>query len=585
MMKRRFRLISLCLALVMMVSLLAACGSDSSESGSSAGDSGSSQSGGDGGGVTPLSGDNLPVNESGDPDPYGRYSEPITIRIGQLISATDTFPEGDSIEDNQYLRYVKEAMNIDVEIVWQAGSQSDFDQKINLAIASNDLPDAVRAKDTQYRSMVKFQQVADMSAVYEQFASDTFKQVVAMTDGKGMEAVTVDGQMLALPGIPVETDGYGLMYIRQDWLDTLGLPVPTTVDDLAATAQAFIDNNMGGNNTIGILGPQNGGNLYETFLQSTNGLYTFGPIFSAFRSYPAFWLKDGEGNAVYGSLTSETRAALEKLAEMYAAGLIDPEMGIRKDSGEVMKSGQAGIFFGPWWMGYGGVSDAVKNDPNASWMAYAGPLTDDGVWAPHLGSPVVEYTVVRKDYEHPEAAVLLANYFLRDEQTFDTTALSMGYYPVRTVLAAKNESTFSYDVLSKFLAGEEMPSYDSLLYKLLDNDLATVKDAKLEPYDDYRVEYWDTANANFSRMYSLLVGAGAIENALQNQQVEIVYSELYSQTATMEDKWTNLKKLEDETFLKIIMGEAPLEEFDSFVQTWLAQGGQEITDEVTEAIS
>jgi len=98
MMKRRFRLISLCLALVMMVSLLAACGSDSSESGSSAGDSGSSQSGGDDSGATPLSGDNLPVNESGNPDPYGRYSEPITIRIGQLISATDTSLKGTALK-------------------------------------------------------------------------------------------------------------------------------------------------------------------------------------------------------------------------------------------------------------------------------------------------------------------------------------------------------------------------------------------------------------------------------------------------------------------------------------------------------
>jgi len=54
----------------------------------------------------------------------------------------------------------------------------------------------------------------------------------------------------------------------------------------------------------------------------------------------------------------------------------------------------------------------------------------------------------------------------------------------------------------------------------------------------------------------------------------------YTQTKTMERKWSNLKKLEDETFLKIIMGAAPLDSFDQFVQDWKAQGGDEITAEV-----
>lgn len=53
----------------------------------------------------------------------------------------------------------------------------------------------------------------------------------------------------------------------------------------------------------------------------------------------------------------------------------------------------------------------------------------------------------------------------------------------------------------------------------------------------------------------------------------------------MQKKWSNLKKIEDETFLKIILGTVPIEEFDTFVENWYAQGGTEITQEVTEAIS
>jgi len=48
----------------------------------------------------------------------------------------------------------------------------------------------------------------------------------------------------------------------------------------------------------------------------------------------------------------------------------------------------------------------------------------------------------------------------------------------------------------------------------------------------------------------------------------------------MVDKWVNLKKLEDETFLKIILGQLPIDAFDQFVADWKAQGGDEITAEV-----
>lgn len=54
----------------------------------------------------------------------------------------------------------------------------------------------------------------------------------------------------------------------------------------------------------------------------------------------------------------------------------------------------------------------------------------------------------------------------------------------------------------------------------------------------------------------------------------------YGTTETMSTKWTNLKDLEISTLVKIIMGEAPIEEFDNFVATWNKMGGEEITAEV-----
>ena len=63
-----------------------------------------------------------------------------------------------------------------------------------------------------------------------------------------------------------------------------------------------------------------------------------------------------------------------------------------------------------------------------------------------------------------------------------------------------------------------------------------------------------------------------------------VYNAYSGQTETMETKWANLKKLEEETFAKIITGKVGIDAFDSFVEEWKASGGDEITKEVQEEL-
>ena len=57
------------------------------------------------------------------------------------------------------------------------------------------------------------------------------------------------------------------------------------------------------------------------------------------------------------------------------------------------------------------------------------------------------------------------------------------------------------------------------------------------------------------------------------------------QTETMETKWANLKKMEEETFAKIITGKADISEFDTFVKNWKSQGGDQILKEINDELS
>jgi putative aldouronate transport system substrate-binding protein len=519
-----------------------------------------------------------------DADPYGKYEQPVDLTIGMGFDPSDkSLAEGDTLENNQYTRYIADNLNINVKLAWQAATGNDYSQKVNLTIASNDLPDGMVVNDTQMRAMVKAGQLGDMTATYASYASPILKSLMDKTNGIAPKAVTFDGKMVAIPGLQVQADGVHIMWIRQDWLDKLGLQAPRTMDELETVAKAFIEKNPDGvpaKDMIGITGPQNGGKLYANFIESNNNSFGFDPIFSAYHAYPGYWVKDSSGATAYGSIQPEVKEALSKLRDLYAKGLIDKETGVRKDATEPIVAGHSGIYFGMWWSGYWPLPDALKNNPKADWQAYALPLDKDGKFNAHMNTPASQFVVIRKGYEHPEAAIKMLNLLVRDEKTFDLSKGGVGFYPLRVPMGPMDECEFSVPALREVLAGTKTPEdFDLPEYKLLKADCENIKKVKLEPYDKVNIQYWDM-NADPSgaqRCYSLLVGTAPL---LENYNK--VYSLTYSQTKGMESKWATLKKLEDETFLKIIMGIAPVESFDEFVKQWKSLGGDQITAEVDE---
>lgn len=517
-----------------------------------------------------------------DADPFGKYEEPIKFTVAMSVDPNEVFPEGDSFTENQYTRYIKEQLNVDIEFLWTA-SASDYDTKVNLAITSNELPDAMVVNATQFNQMYKAGQLADLTDIYDAYASETMRAMVDSSNGKAIENVSYDGRMY---GLTSTSDGdYELTWIRKDWLDKLNLEEPKTVEELKAVAQAFVDNNMGGEGTIGIVGPASNGLLNATFLNNGTNNYGFDNIFNGFEAYPGWWILDEEEKPVYGSTTNQTRDALEELAQWYKEGLIDPEMGIREDSREPLIAGKCGIFSGGWWMGYDALPDIMANNPEANFQAYAIPVGNvSGEYEPHATSASYSFLVVNKDCEHPEIAIKLNNLLIRDENTFDTSKGGIGNFPCRIAFGMQDEGAYTVQACRDVLVGnkteDSFTEQELAQYKLLENDLATLKTVKKEPYDKVDMETWDMEAdpSAWARLYSVMVGWGALYDA----QPDSVYSVIWQQTPTMEQRWANLEKLENETFMKIIMNQEPIEAFDTFVEEWYAQGGDKITEEVAE---
>lgn len=516
--------------------------------------------------------------------PFRKFPETVEVHTGQSVSATDTLPEGKSVDNNQYTDYLLENYNIKIVCDWTAASGDDYNQKVALCIASNTLPDGMNVSRQYMLTAAKSDQLYDIKDLFSQYASDQVKGVMDSTDGRAYEDVTMNGKQVAIPAVEVETGGVQVLNIRQDWLDEYQLEVPKTISDVEAVAKVFLEKKPAGEETVAIAGPDKNGKAYSSFLDSGTTTCGFDTLFAANGAYPGFWLADESGTNTYGSLSDGTRETLALLADWYQKGYIDPEMGTRDSSTELINSGKVGMYFGAWWMVGYGTGDAYRNEPDANWQSY--PIYNDkGEWTTKMGSTTTSYTIMSKNCTEDKvgAMIIMANALLRDESTFDVSDEPLVFYPIRTLMAPADECEYTYDQLIEVLDGtKSADDYKDISssYKLLSSDVAMVKDVvtgyetgKLLSIGDFSTENF----GNFQRMYSLLVGDRPYATA---EVKEKIYSSVYSQTETMGTKWSNLKSMEDETVLKIITGKSDISAFDEFVAKWKAEGGDAITKEV-----
>ncbi len=521
------------------------------------------------------------VTEAENADPYGKYEQTVTFTLGRADIANNQLPEGDTLENNAFTRYIKDKLNVEIKHAWVAQGDA-YAQKVALSIASNDIPDVMFINQlSTLNSLVESDIIEDLTGVYEQYGSPLLKEYYASagTNAQGvlkaLETPTFKGSLMALPDLNTQANAITQLWIRQDWMDKLQLQAPKSIDDIVLIAKAFIERDPDGNNkndTVGLTGSAD--------LLGVNMHHVFNSIFTAYHAYPRQWLKDSAGNTVYGSILPEVKTALAKLNEMYSAGVIDKEFATRKqdDTNALIASGKAGMMFGPWWSPWWPLTDTVKNDSKAEWSAYMAPLDTEGKFISTMQPINNSFVVVKKGYSNPEAVVKVLNTQQRvlvwkdpdvtlDKQLYPKDlgyTVDWGNWPftlsIEYIDAVEKRAKLIKDVLDGNSSPDSLDQAARGWYDL------TVQE-KADPKKDLNA--WS---------HSVVVLSGARSMAFTD--ITKVYSEFYGTTETMETKKATLDKLENETFLKIILGSAPIEEFDKFVTQWKQLGGDEITKEV-----
>lgn len=535
-----------------MILTIAACGSSPADNTTSAGT------------TTDIS---QSAEATTDDGPLTPYKETLEISIPYATSPNVFYIEGESHEDNFVSKFYTEKLNIKYKAKWIVDS-AQSGEKLNAAVASNDLPDMFAVTPELAGRLMKAGQVQAVGDVYNKYASDRLKEICNYQDGRGFLATTNDGKLYGLPQQNDFANNIPMYFIRKDWLDKLGLAVPKTQEEFIAVAKAFKDQDPDGNgknDTIAIA-------FDKTLGQDRAGINAFANPFNA---YSKIWIKDSSDGLMYSSIQPEMKTALGFMQTLYKDGLLDKEFAVKDGSkvAEDIAAGKIGIFPGVFWSSLWPLAGSIDNNANADWVPCTIPVNTDGKKVTQNKIASYSSFVVRTGFNSPEALVksmnLWAEMFHGEYSKQFNDMLSTEKYKA----IADNWHTYA---LPGFFAHPEKNIFLSenfiKMWDAQDPSLAVTGEAK---------NRWDIVKSGGSQGWAHKKFLTEAEPILK-QYENFVYDEFVgAPTQTMVLRTANLDKLEYEKFIAIIMGES-LDSFDKFVSDWKSQGGDKITTEVNE---
>ena len=519
-----------------------------------------------------------------------KYDPAITLTtVAGLNANAAIFKQGETIEDNVHTRLIKERLGIDIKYNWVVTNTNDaYKTKLRLMLSSGEkMPDVVayRGDMETVHLLIDSGQFMAVDELVEKYAHPEYKKGLAL-DPTIWYPITRDGKKMALPILDYAYNDNHVLWIREDWLKKLNLKAPETIDEMEKVMDAFVNGDPDGNgkkDTWGLaVGFKNGFNNWMTDI---------GFLFGAYGTMPGQW-NLVNGKLEHGSINPAAKQALATLRRWMEKGYIPQDAAMKDEvqGAEYFTSGRAGMIVGRNWLPAWPFGDLEKNVPTAEYKAYPLPAGPDGKRGAAGGNPPVNgYLFINKDAKHPEAVLLYYNWF------FENTAnpkpgsefeygFAKGYdyaiAPDGTVIRSNTEAKKYPELFPGVDLNNSLPNplfytitYEGARIPTLYAD-ALVKVANGgKPETPY--EKAEIASRKPQNIYAMKVVM---------DYKDAVYKNYYTGpiTDTMASKNELLNKLLNETYNKIIYGQAPLEAFDTMVQNWLKSGGEQITKEVND---
>lgn len=466
---------------------------------------------------------------------------PIGDKASQVITNNSEIPVYDVLTD---------ITNVEVE--WVNVSNADADTQLNLLIASNNLPDIIYYNWQGSYTGGLAKAIADSVAIpLNDLLAEHAPNYTALLEASPELAkqVALDDGTIAMFASGRTDPRVRIWFgpqIRQDWLDNLGLEMPTTMDEWYNVLKAFKEQDANGNGDANDEIPfvAAGASSLPSYVLSFAGAYGL--------VRDTFCVKDGK--VVYSPAEPAYKDFLAEMAKWYAEGLIDPDFAAMDGASvkSLITTDVAGSYWGSLAGNLGGYNTALKEVvPNGQIVGAPWITGADGKAyqqeAEHAKALTGFGAVITSACKDPVAAVKW---------------LDEHYSEVGSMLMTFGIEGVSYNMVDgkPVLSDEIMKNPDGLTY-----DIALAK-YSLKPNT---VEAMDDTYAIYSQ-YNLQTEVQTEANAkwadgdlsILMPPVSLTVEESSEYSRIMNEITTYVS----ESIVKFIMGQRSLDEFDQFVK-------------------
>lgn len=247
-------------------------------------------------------------------NPYGVkriVANPITIRIF-APKASETPPYDELENFKRYSEYTG------INVIWEQTTFATQDERFNIILASQDLPDMFWNIDNRNNKIVSLRAsnaIIPLQRYLNRNDAPIFRKVVDEHPETVKAFMEPDGNIWFLPFF----DGLASndpAIVRGDWLDALGLPLPVTMDDWLRFWRAVRDSNLNGNR----------GTIIPLSVVSTNSVNGFRSWVSLFGMLDGFYVDPKDGYKVkFSNIEPKYRDFLEWSNMLWNENILDKE--------------------------------------------------------------------------------------------------------------------------------------------------------------------------------------------------------------------------------------------------------------------
>jgi putative aldouronate transport system substrate-binding protein len=500
------------------------------------------------------------------------YATPVNITTVKGTGMDQVFENGDDQRNNPWTRAYLDQLGIELTYDWIDEGNTQYDTKLNMTIASGNLPDVFKCNYVQFRQLMEAGLLTDLTDFYNNNTSQRVRDY-EKSDPDTIKQSTVDGRIYGIPayyyGI-IDQSKY--VWIRKDWYEAAGSPALKTVEDFENLAKKFMEEHGGYGLAI------------ENKLEN---LFMTGPMFGVYLGNPAnansqyYWYKDETGRIKAGIAHKEFKTALTYWAKWYQEGIISPDFAnadVNKMNQDIV-NGKAGMQPHYQWQGWVNAPNlvAAQASENAYMIPFNFPTVDGSQVKGQIGFPNTQVIVVSKTCKNPAAVMKLLSFYdyvmfdpatkLTDEEFKGFTDGQREHVPGSVEIIDPMADMVQFEhVLKALQTGDTSELFTAGMKKKYGDSISWLKDKNTGGLGAYLQQGFEGCSYYNSKFL-------LDNNFLQK-------TDAWGPPPVEFDKTVNSIDVILNGVMEIIMGVQPVDYYDTVLANWYAQGGQIMEDAI-----